>query len=285
MTTQAESDVEDLDELEPELEAETEGESPEPEEGSEDPDEEVVVSIGEESPPPDETADPARAPEWLRELRKSNREKDRRIRELEAKVNAPAQVNPTPVISVKPTFESCDYDSEVFEQKLVEWTEQETRRTQEAAEHARQVDASNKAWKTKLDTFNKAKAELKVPDFDDAEDKFVGTFAQVQQGVILSGCDKPHLVIYALGKNPKKAQELAAITDPVLFTFAVAKLEAQLKVSKRATPPLPEGRVRGSAPVTGAVDSHLERLRAEADRTNDRTKVAAYMREKSQKRV
>ena len=45
---------------------------------------EVVVSIGEESPPQEET----RAPEWVRELRKSNREKERKIRELEAKLNA-----------------------------------------------------------------------------------------------------------------------------------------------------------------------------------------------------
>ena len=93
----------------------------------------------------------------------------------------------------------------------------------------------------------------------------------------MQGSENPALVVYALGKNPKKAKELAAISDPVKFAFAVAKLETQLKVTPRKTAPVPERQIRGSAQLSGAVDSTLERLRAEADKTGDRTKVAAYL--------
>ena len=80
-------------------------------------------------------------------------------------------------------------------------------------------------------------------------------------------------------KNPAKAKELSSITDPVKFAFAVAKLEAQLKVTPRKAPPPPERAVRGTAPVSGTVDSTLERLREEAARTGDMSKVMAYRRQ------
>ena len=47
--------------------------------------EEVVVSIGEEAPPPEEHT---QAPEWVRELRKTNRELQRQNRELQGKLQA-----------------------------------------------------------------------------------------------------------------------------------------------------------------------------------------------------
>jgi hypothetical protein len=86
--------------------------------------------------------------------------------------------------------------------------------------------------------------------------------------------------VYALGKNPKKLKELASITDPVKFAFAIAKLETQLKVSNKKPAPPPEKVVGGTAPIRGAVDSTLERLRADAERTGDYSKVFAYRKQK-----
>ena len=40
----------------------------------------LVITLGDEDPQQEE--EQARAPEWVRELRKANREKDKRIREL-----------------------------------------------------------------------------------------------------------------------------------------------------------------------------------------------------------
>jgi hypothetical protein len=106
------------------------------------------------------------------------------------------------------------------------------------------------------------------------------TLNVTQQGVVLQGATNPALVVYALGKNPKRAKELAAITDPVRFAFAVAQLEMQLKVTPRTKPPAPERSLpAGTAPVSGGSDTTLERLREEASRTGDMTKVVAYKRQ------
>jgi len=243
--------------------------------------EEIVVSIGEEPPPPEEQT---RAPEWVRELRKSHRELQRRNRELEEKVKVTAVEQP-PAVGKKPTLEDLDYDAERYEAALSSWYDQK-RRADEAAAKAREAAAAqDRAWQSKLDAYGKAKADLKVRDYEDAEAYAQETFSITQQGVMLQGAENPALVIYALGKNPTKAKELSSITDPVKFAFAVAKLEAQLKVTPRKAPPAPERTVRGTAPVSGTVDSALERLREEAARTGDMSKVMAYRRQqKSQKK-
>jgi len=101
---------------------------------------------------------------------------------------------------------------------------------------------------------------------------------------VLQGAENPALVVYALGKNPKKAKELAAINDPVKFAFAIAKLESQLKIQPRKTAPPPERTApSGNAPISGATDGHLERLRSEAMRTGDMTKVIRYKQQQREK--
>lgn len=254
----------------------TDGETEQHEEESD----EVVVSIGEEAPPAEEEQ---RAPEWVRELRKANREKERRIRELEAKLQTTAQTENKPVaLGPKPKLEEFDYDADRFEQALDAWHERKRQHDLET-ERVRQAEQTQQqAWQAKLDGYSKAKAELKVRDYEDAEAIAQEVFNVTQQGVILQGADNPALVIYALGKNPKKAADLAKINDPVKFAFAVAKLEKELKVTNRRAAPAPERVIQGTGRVSGAVDSTLERLREEAARTGNMTKVIQY---KAQKRA
>lgn len=243
-------------------------------------DDEVVVTIGEE-PPASHEDEVAKAPEWVRELRKSSREKDRKIRELEDKLKTTtgAETKPAP-LGKKPTLEECDYDAEKFEAELAAWYERKRKADEEAARVEAEQKAAQTAWQAKLDSYGKAKTELKVKDFDDAEALVQESFSQTQQGIILQGAENPALLVYALGKNPKKAKELASTTDPVKFAFAVAKLETQLKVTNRKAAPPPEKTVRGTGPTSGTVDSQLERLRADAEKTGDYSKVMAYKRQK-----
>lgn len=240
---------------------------------------EVVISIGEESPPQEEEQ---RAPEWVRELRKANREKERKIRELEAKLNSTAATETKPVaLGPKPTLESCDYDSEEYENKLAVWYEQKREADAAEAEAIAKRDAEAKAWQDKLDSYAKARASLKVRDYEDAEAFALDTFNVTQQGIVLQGSDNPALIIYALGKSQKRAKELASITDPVKFAFAVAKLETQLKVTNRKAAAAPERTITsGGGRISGSVDSTLERLREEALKTGDLSKVMAYKRGK-----
>lgn len=239
---------------------------------------EVIVSIGEEAPPPEE---PAHAPEWVRELRKTNRELQRQNRELQGKLQTTAQTEIKPVVlGAKPKLEDHDYDADKFEEALANWFERKRQADDVNAKQEAEVMNQQKAWQAKLDGYGKAKAELKVKDFEDAEAIAQELFNVTQQGVMLQGADNPALVVYALGKNPKKAQELAAIKDPVKFAFAVAKLEKDLKVTNRKAAPPPERIVSGTGRVSGAVDSTLERLREEAARTGNMTKVIQYKRQK-----
>ena len=247
-------------------------------EDEDDSEDEVVISIGEESPPQEEET---RAPEWVRELRKANREKERKIRELEAKLNATATETKPVALGAKPTLESCDYDSDEYETKLAEWYEQKRAYDAAEAEAEAQRDAEAKAWQDKLDAYAKARASLKVRDYEDAEAFALDTFDVTQQGIVLQGSDNPALIIYALGKSQKRAKELASIKDPVKFAFAVAKLETQLKVTNRKAAASPERTIStGGGRISGSVDSTLDRLREEALKTGDMSKVMAYKRSK-----
>jgi len=240
---------------------------------------EVIVSIGEEAPPPEEHT---QAPEWVRELRKTNRELQRQNRELQGKLKSTAQTETKPVVlGKKPSLEEHDYDAEKFEVAMADWFERKRQADDANAKQEAEVMTQQKAWQSKLEGYGKAKAELRVKDFEDAEAVAQEVFNVTQQGIVLQGADNPALVIYAIGKNPKKAKELSDIKDPVKFAFAVAKLEKELKVTNRKAAPPPEKIVSGTGRVSGAVDSTLERLREDASRTGNMTKVIAY---KAQKR-
>ena len=260
--------IDEVDEGEPEAEAE-----------SEEPDEIVVSIDGEEPPPQEEQA----APEWVRELRREHRELKKRNRELESRVNQSTETNPVVNLGPKPNLEALDYDTEKYEQSLADWYERKKLVDEQQSQARRAEEEQQQAWNAKLEGYVEAKTKLKVRDYDDAEEVAQQMFNVVQQGVVIQGAENPALVIYALGKNPKKAKELAAIDDPVKFAFAVAKLESNLKIGNRKAATQPERTVSATAPSSGAVDSTLERLREEAARTGNMDKVMAYKR--AQKRA
>lgn len=236
-------------------------------------DDEVIVSIGEETPPQEQEQ---RAPEWVRELRKSHRELQRQNRELQAKLETTQTETKPAVLGSKPTLESHDYDSDKYEAALSDWFERKREVDQQVQQAKRAEEETKQAWQAKLDAYGKAKADLRVKDFDDAEMAIQEVFDVTQQGVVLQGAENPALLVYALGKNPKRAKELADIKDPVKFAFAVAKLETQLKVTNRKAAPPPERAVKGTGSLSGAVDSTLDKLREEAAKTGNMSKVIAY---------
>lgn len=247
-------------------------------------DDEVVVTIGDEAPPAanDDGLDGRPAPQWLKDMRKRDREQAKRIRELEQEraVRDAAAAPQAPAVGEKPTLESCDFDGEAYAEKLLAWTDAKRKADEVAATARAAQEAAQAEWQARKANYNTAKAALRVDDFDGAEHVVRETMSELQQSVILNGADKPELLVYALGRNPAKAKELAAIKDPVKFAFAVAKVETQLKVAPRNTPPAPERQVRGTAGGATAVDNTLARLEAEADITGDRTKVFAYKQQK-----
>jgi len=273
-----EPEVDDEDDYEVEdAEFETDNEPTEAE-AEEDED---VVSINGEAPDP-ETEDDDRAPEWVRDLRKEYRNEKRRAKELEQKVERLERGN-TPAsqpIGLKPTLESTDYDTERYETELASWYEKKRTHDDQQNVVQSQQKAVQKEWEAKLESYHSSKADLKVKDYEFAEDVVQDNLSVMQQGMIVQGADNPALVVYALGKNPKKAKELASITDPVKFAFAVAKLETNLKVTTRKASSRPEKKISGTARPSGSVDNTLERLRTDAEKTGDYSKVFQYKRQK-----
>jgi hypothetical protein len=277
-----------LDELEAQDAQTAEPETPEPaaEEDAEGEQELKITLGGQTLTEPEPEAE--RAPEWVRDLRRSHRELQRKVREYETREQQATQTQTAavPALGAKPKLEDHDYDTDRYEAALESWYKQKDAVEAAKRQQQQQLEEQQRTWQAKLDGYAKAKTELKVRDYEDAESTVQETLNVVQQGVVLQGAENPALVVYALGKNPKKAKELAAITDPVKFAFAIAKLESQLKVTSTRKPPAPErGIPVGNAPISGTTDSVLERLRADAERTGDMTKVIAYRRQQRSKQA
>jgi len=251
--------------------ASTDAEAPE----SGDDDGELIVSIGEEAPPqPEETA----APAWVRDLRKHNRELTKRLKELEAKERQqPVQTALPP----KPTLESCDYDADEFERQLDGWKDAKRNADDAEASARKQQEHAEQAWQSRLSTYTERKQALPADDVDDAEQHVRELFGDMRWAILVDGADDPAMLVYALGKYPERAKELAKIESLAQFTFKAAKLESELKVTKRKPTVAPEKTMTGTAPVgVAGADAALERLRADAERTGDYSKVIAYRKQK-----
>lgn len=290
----SEQDLEQQDELQDDEnldiatpEEDEDRDDPEPTEGEDTQEEceEFDIVVGDEKPEEQQEDDfhGKPAPQWVKDLRKEKKESDRRIKELEAKLNE--QNKPEAIeLGEKPTLESVGYDADEFEKQLVEWTAKKAKfEQQEAAKRAEQEKAQ-KVWQEKLNNYEAKKTAIKskVRDFDEAEESARDVLNQTQQGILIHAAEKPELLIYHLGKNPQKAKELAALTDPIQFAFAAAKIDAQIKVTTRKPSTSPERKPSGSAPLSGTVDTTLAKLRAEAERTGDYTEVNKYKRKLKQ---
>lgn len=245
----------------------------------------LVVQIGDEAPEDDIPEEEiAKAPAWVQELRKRDREREREKRELQRQLKelqAASSVTPDkPKLSAKPTLESCDYDEGEFEAKLEAWYQEKA--TVEAAERQanEQAEQEQQAWLAKVSTYNEAKAKLPVDDFDDAEAFIKDTFDATQQALLIKVAKDAPTLVYALGKNHKKAVELAAIKDYPDFVAEAVRLEMSVKTTRK--PSVSPERAVSVPTGTGvaSTDNTLDRLRAEAEKTGDYSKVIAYKRQR-----
>jgi len=277
MTIEEQETVEEVVEApeaeEPEPAGEPTAEATEPDEDAVE--DEVIVSVG-DAPPP-QPVEEEKDPRLVNKLRKLLREQERKVREYESKLKATAPVEPSPpTLGPKPKLEDLDYDAEKYETAIAAWFERKRAHDEHAQRQKQAEEQQRQAWQARLDGYAKAKASLRVRDYEEAEHAVTDALDVTQQGIIVSGADNPALVTYALGKDSAKLAELKAITDPVKFAFAVSKLETQLKVTPRKPASAPEAVVKSNTRTSGSVDSQLERLRAEADRTGDYTQVFRY---------
>jgi len=269
---------EDAENLEGSEEEEVDdSEDSEADEDSDNDDSEVTVTIGdEESPASEEQGLPKHLRKVIRDKEKQIRELKKQTREFQEKIES-TTANVPVELGKKPTLEDLDYDSDRYDTELQKWYERKVEVDKQNAKVQEEQKAQEQQWQERLNTYNEAKKKLKVVDYEEAEFVAQDSLSQTQQGMIVEGADNPALLMYALGKNPKKLKELSSIKQPVKFAFAVSKLETQLKVASKKRPVSnPEKKIRSSSGSANAVDSTLEKLRDEAAKTGDFSKVMQY---------
>lgn len=240
---------------------------------------ELTLVIGEETTPEE---DDRKAPDWVRELRKSDREKTRRIRELEQQLKAQNPAASVPRLGPRPKLEDYDFDTDKFDAAVDQWLEQKAKVDRIEREREEAEKRQRDEWQSRLDAYEKRKKELSLPDVEEAEESAKSVLSEIQQAIIVDATQSPELVMYALGKHPAKLQEFASMQNPARFAVAIGRLEVSLKLtSKKPAPPAPEKVVRPGGSASGAaLDNTLENLRKEAERTGNYSKVIAYRKQK-----
>lgn len=247
-------DALEIDEIEGDAEPEQDDEA-----ASDDEDGEGETFIGFEGEEQDEAA-PASESESsvIRELRRANREAQRRIAELE-RGNAPKPVELGP----KPTLESCEYDEERFEAALTDWHAQKSKVEAQVREAEEARKATQAEWEARAKAYEADKSALGVAGYDEAEAEVFSVLPREIQALILR-TDKPAALVFALHRSPAKLETLSKLNlaDAAL---QLGEWKAGLKVMKRKTPN-PDRPITGKASNAGG---NLERLLAKARKTGD----------------
>lgn len=267
------TEAEEVEEIEEETsEDEDDGEEqPESEEEQTTEDEGgLVVSL-------DEDEEDAEVSQPMRDLRQQNRDLKKRLKEIEA-----AKSVDNLEIGEKPKLEDFDYNTEKFEAALLEWSARKTEvetKTKEREEFAQRQVAE---FEEKKALYNAARKKLNVKNFEEAEDVVKSTLPQIVQDVIIDNAKDPALVFYALGKNPKAMEGLSkaeTLREAVSAAYKLGAQEAKMKVTGMKNKPKPETKIQGGAKPVKTGERQLEKLREEAAKTGDYTKVHAYKKQ------
>ncbi|HGE8334266.1 TPA: phage capsid protein [Serratia marcescens] len=218
------------------------------------------LRIGDEEIPlteeDDDHVDGQPAPQWVKDLRKNNREKDKELRELRRQLehiqSKPAEVQQpqSDVIPPKPTLESCEYDEAAFEQAMTDWHEKKGRAEQVKQQQQRQQQELQQRLTERLTKHQERAAKLPVKDYREMEDIVRQEIPVIQQEILIHAADEgSELVAYALGKNQQLRQRVAAETDPIRAAFLLGQISQQVKLApkpKKAIKPEPEVRGGGA---------------------------------------
>lgn len=231
---------------------------------------EVEITIGDEQPEPEATE---KAPSWVADLRKRNRELAKALREAQAAQQQPAAAAQEDPIGPKPAMSDADvdFDADKFEAKLLAWNERKRKSEDAKREREQAAQANAEAWRQTLGKYESELKAIKAPGVEDAEEAVKDAFSVVQHGIIIQGAENRAQIVYALGRNPKRLQELAAIKDPVRFAIEIGKVSALMKVTTRKPATAPETGVRGGSPGVTSTATRQDALLKKAQTTGDYT--------------
>lgn len=193
--------------------------------------------------------------------------------------------DPEPTVPDEPSEDDAGWDFDKFREAMrarekavlahADWKSRQAAR--DSARNAAQAEQSKRV--------EQQKNALGIKDYDARSDAVQATLSEQQLAVLINAADDPARMIAALGAPGAtlRLTMLAGESNLAKFAAQVGKMEKEVKVTKRTAPP-PETQVRGAtASLTQTEDKHLAKLEAEAAKTLDRSKIAAYRREQRQK--
>ncbi len=212
------------------------------------------ISLTEED---DDHVDGQPAPQWVKDLRKNNREKDKELRELRRQLeqvqSRPTEQQPqqqTDVIPPKPTLESCDYDEEAFETALTDWHEKKGRAEQSKQQQERQQQEYQQRFQQRMEAHKQRAAKLPVKDYQEMEEIVRAEVPDLHKEILIHCADEgSELIAYGLGKSQQLRQRVAAETDPIRAAFLLGQISKQVSLApkpKKAIKPEPEVRGGGA---------------------------------------
>lgn len=222
---------------------------------------------------------------WVKELRKEHRELKAQKIELERKLAALVQPAGPPDPGPEPMLEDEDiaYDQAALKAKHATWLAARERKAAFDAKAAQDAEAAQAKERARVQAYvaSRATAAARFPEYEDRERRVMAVLDVPRQHVIVKYAKDPTLVVAAIGQNPSLADDLRTEEDPLLYVARLRELEAKLSTKpKSKTPPAPEKKISGSGSSSATADAHLEKLRAQADKTRDRTPVIEYLRNK-----
>jgi hypothetical protein len=190
-------------------------------------------------------------------LSQSEKEKRELARELEEyrRQQVPVVTDPGPEPVYEGNEELYDYDPDKCIAAWKDWhgKQAEAERAKEAVK-AEQEKLQQRGQEIVSRYETRAKA-LPVKDFDNAQEIVQAAIGKQRWGYIVAGAEEPEKLIYALSKNPKRLEALAAIDIDAKFAFAASRLEKEMKVVSRKKAPEPDVIVRGSGTLSNATSA------------------------------
>lgn len=205
------------------------------------------------------------APEWVKQLRKENRELKKQLKQTSQQ----PQVAP---LREKPTITDHDFDSDAYEADLEQWFNEKAQYDEAINAQKAKDEAIDKRYVASVDKMRKIAA-----DYDEVEDAVVATLSPEKQALLKLGVEDTAKLVYALGKSPNKLAELERL-DPVSFVKQLGIMEFQMSQKSR-NPNKPQPKQHELTGAAGGGDSKLAKLEAEAAKTGDRSKVIAYRKQ------
>lgn len=211
------------------------------------------ISLTEED---DDHVDGQPAPQWVKDLRKNNREKEKELRELRRELE---QVKSKPVevqqpqsdtIPPKPTLESCEYDEEAFEKAVTDWHENKSRVEQTQQQQQRQQQEYQQRFQQRVEAHKQRASTLPVKDYQQMEEIVRDEVPDLHKEILIHCADEgSELIAYGLGKSQQLRQRVAAETDPLRAAFLLGQISKQVSLApkpKKAIKPEPEVRGGGA---------------------------------------